>query len=129
MTWNAAQLRDPLEYRGVTNFLSCPGASGTGATPSGRPFAEPLGALLKDDYPCLYNVPVGLWQQHPDFLMLQTTFHFAYPVMWTWVVRKSGRSPAKLGPSALCELLREAPDQLPDHRRLRRTVALPRPRS
>jgi len=35
-----------------------------------RRFARRLESHLEDDYVCWYNVPVGAWRQHPDFLIL-----------------------------------------------------------
>ena len=35
-----------------------------------RRFARRLESHLEDDYVCWYNVPVGAWNQHPDFLIL-----------------------------------------------------------
>ena len=35
-----------------------------------RRFANRLESHLEDDYVCWYNVPVGAWNQHPDFLIL-----------------------------------------------------------
>jgi hypothetical protein len=35
-----------------------------------RRFARRLESHLEDDYVCWYNVPVGAWKQHPDFLIL-----------------------------------------------------------
>ncbi|MGE3678663.1 MAG: DEAD/DEAH box helicase [Burkholderiales bacterium] len=35
-----------------------------------RRFARRLESHLEDDYVCWYNVPVGAWNRHPDFLIL-----------------------------------------------------------
>ena len=56
----------------MTQFLPILSSVVGRMTSGERRFARRLESHLEDDYVCWYNVPVGAWNQHPDFLILHS---------------------------------------------------------